>query len=120
MAYIDGLVVPVPSDRKDAYREKAAEIGRILVGHGAERVVEWWGVDVPHGTLTDFHRAVDAQEGEAIVLAWILWPSKHARDEGHAKAMADPRMQSPPDMPMDMKRMIFGGFELLFDIGATD
>jgi uncharacterized protein YbaA (DUF1428 family) len=117
MAYIDGLVVPVPSDKKDAYRDVASEIGKLLVEQGAERVVEWWGVDVPHGKVTDFYRAVDAQDGESLVFAWILWPSKEARDQGHARMMEDPRMQPRPDMPMDMKRMIFGGFELLFDTG---
>ena len=31
--------------------------------------------------------------------------------------MADPRMQPSPDMPMDLKRMIFGGFEVILDSG---
>jgi uncharacterized protein YbaA (DUF1428 family) len=30
--------------------------------------------------------------------------------------MADPRMKMPPEpMPMDPKRLIFGGFEVLLD-----
>ena len=119
MAYVDGFVVPVPQDKKDAYREMAAEVGKLFIEHGAERLVECWGDDVPHGKVTDFYRAVDAQDGESLVFAWILWPSRQARDEGQAKIMADPRIQPRPDMPMDMKRMIFGGFEVLLDIGET-
>jgi uncharacterized protein YbaA (DUF1428 family) len=30
--------------------------------------------------------------------------------------MEDSRMKMEPDMPMDPKRMIFGGFEVLLDI----
>ncbi|HEX4736296.1 MAG TPA: DUF1428 domain-containing protein [Allosphingosinicella sp.] len=116
MAYIEGFVIPVPQDKKDLYREMAAKVGELLIEHGAQRLVEAWGDDVPHGKVTDFHRAVDAQEGESVVFAWIVWPSKQVREEAHGKIMADPRMQ-PPDMPMDGKRMIFGGFETLLDIG---
>lgn len=117
MAYIDGFVVPVPPGKKEAYREMASETGKLFLEYGAERVVECWGDDVPHGKMTDFYRAVDAQEGEGLVLAWIVWPSKEAHDEGHEKARADPRMQPREDMPLDLKRMIFGGFEVIVDIG---
>ena len=117
MAYIEGFVVPVPRDKKDSYREMAAEVGKLLIEHGAQRLVECWGDDVPHGKVTDFYRAVDAKEDEGIVLAWIVWPSKQTREEAHRKIMADPRMQPRPEMPMDMKRMIFGGFEALLDMG---
>jgi uncharacterized protein YbaA (DUF1428 family) len=117
MAYIDGFVIPVPPGKKEAYREMAAEAGKLFLEHGAQRIVECWGDDVPHGKVTDFYRAVDAQEGEGLVFAWLVWSSKEARDEGSAKMMADPRMQPSPDMPMDLKRMIFGGFEVILDSG---
>ena len=117
MAYIDGFVIPVAPGKKDAYRALAEDAGKIFIEHGAQRVVECWGDDVPHGKVTDFHRAVAAEEGEGIIFSWIVWPSKAARDAGNAKIMADPRMQPSPDMPFDMKRLIFGGFEVLLDTG---
>jgi uncharacterized protein YbaA (DUF1428 family) len=117
MSYIDGFVIPVPAGKKDAYREMAKMAAEVFIDHGALRLVEGWGDDVPHGKVTDFYRAVDAQEGEGLVFSWIVWPSREARDEGSRKVMADPRMQPGPDMPFDMKRMIFGGFELLLDTG---
>jgi uncharacterized protein YbaA (DUF1428 family) len=120
MAYIEGFVVPVPNDKKDAYREVAATVAKSLLRHGALRLVEAWGDDVPHGKVTDFYRAVGAEDGENVVFAWISWPSKAARDEGHAKLMADPEMQPPSDMPFDMKRMIFGGFEIILDTDAGE
>jgi uncharacterized protein YbaA (DUF1428 family) len=118
MSYIDGFVVPVPPGKKEAYRELAAEAAKIFIEHGALRLVECWGDDVPHGKVTDFHRAVDAQEGEGLVFSWIVWPSREARDEGSRKVMADPRMKPGDDMPFDMKRMIHGGFELMLDTQA--
>jgi uncharacterized protein YbaA (DUF1428 family) len=118
MSYIDGFVIPVPEDRKDDYREMAAKIAPFFLEVGAERIVECWGDDVPHGKTTDFYGAVKAEEGERIVFAWVVWPSREARDAGAARMMADPRMQPPTDAPFDMKRMIFGGFETLLDVSA--
>src|SRR4051812_32340988 len=79
--------------------------------------VECWGDDVPHGKATDFYRAVAAEEGEGLIFSWIVWPSREAREAGNVKVMADPRMQPSADMPFDMKRLIFGGFEVLVDTG---
>jgi uncharacterized protein YbaA (DUF1428 family) len=42
------------------------------------------------------------------------------RSEAHAKMMEDPEFQPDPDMPFDMKRMIFGGFEIIVDTGEGE
>ena len=117
MTYIDGFVTPVAADvTEEAYRRFAAQAAPILREHGALRVVEGWGDDVPDGELTDFRRAVQAADGETVVFSWIEWPDRATRDAGMAKMMADPRMQ--PDvmpMPFDGRRMIYGGFRMLLD-----
>ena len=114
MTYVDGFVVPVPAGKKEAYREMAAVAATIFKEHGAIRVVECWGDDVPDGKVTDFKRAVDARAGETVVFSWIEWPSKAARDEGSKKVMSDPRLKKD-DMPFDGKRMIYGGFAVMLD-----
>jgi uncharacterized protein YbaA (DUF1428 family) len=117
MSYIDGFVIPVPAGKKQAYREVAAKAAPIFKEHGASRIVECWGDDVPDGKTTDFKRAVKAEAGETVVFSWIVWPSKAVRDEGNKKVMNDPRMKMGDDMPFDGKRLIYGGFEILLDSG---
>lgn len=116
MSYIDGFLAPVRAGvDADAYRVFAAKAAPIFREHGATRVVESWGDDVPRGQHTDFFRAVAAEEGETVVFSWIEWPDKATRDAGMAKVMADARMQPGDPMPFDGKRLIFGGFRTLLD-----
>lgn len=115
MTYVDGFVAAVPTENRDLYRKIAEEAASIFKEHGALRVVECWGSDVPRGKVTDFHLAVEAKEGETIIFSWIVWPSKEARDLGNEKVMNDPRM-TMDEAPFDAKRMIYGGFEVLLDI----
>ena len=83
--------------------------------HGALRVVEAWGDDVPDGKVTDYNRAVKAEDGENIVYSYVEWPDKATRDAGWEKIMADPSMKPSGDMPFDGKRMFWGGFEPILD-----
>ena len=115
MSYFEGFVIPVASDKKEAYREMAVKATAIFKEFGATRVVECWGDDLPDGKVTGFKLAVKAEAGENVVLSWIVWPSKAVRNEGNAKVMNDPRMQQFREMPFDGKRMFFGGFELMLD-----
>ena len=117
MSYIDGFVIPVRDDRKDEYRAHALKAAAVFKRHGAERVVECWGDDVPDGKTTDFKRAVAAQAGETVVFAWIVWPSKAVRDAASRAVMEDPALRPGPDLPFDGKRLIYGGFEPVVDVG---
>ncbi|WP_436810245.1 DUF1428 domain-containing protein [Sphingomonas sp. DT-204] len=109
--YTDGFLVPVMPENREAYRQMAAKAAGIFREHGAVRVVEAWGDDVPDGKVTDYKGAVLAENGENVVYSWIEWPSKEARNAGWEKVMADERMKPPAEMPFDGKRMIWGGFE---------
>lgn len=110
MRYIDGFVIPVPAANRQAFIEHARAADRLFMEHGATRVIEAWGDDVPDGATTDFRGAVKAEDGEVVVFAWIEWPDKATRDAGIKAAMADERMKAVPAMPFDGKRLIFGGF----------
>ena len=112
--YVDGYILPVPGANKDAYASLAQEMAGKFKEWGALRVVEAWGDDVPDGKVTDYKRAVKAEEGEAIVYSYVEWPDKPTRDAAWAKMMADESMKDQP-MPFDGKRMFWGGFTPMLD-----
>lgn len=122
MSYIDGFVIAVPNDNRQAFIDHAATGDSVFLELGALRVVECWGDAVPEGKVTDFRRAVQAKEGESVVFSWIEWPDKATRDAAMAKMqrgelMQDPRMDPAKNpMPFDGQRMIFGGFGPVVDL----
>ena len=117
--YTDGFVVPVPEAKREAYRELAAKMAKVFRQHGATRVVEALSDDVPHGKVTDFYRAVEAEDGEKVVFSFIEWPDKATRDEAWGKIMADESLKPEGDMPFNGQRMFWGGFEPIFDTAKT-
>lgn len=114
MSYVDGFVLAVPKANKEKYREMAEHFAGIFRDNGALKTIEGWEDDVPEGEVTSFGMAVKRQPDEAVVFAWVLWPSKEVRDAGMAK-MKEDMGETPPDMPFDGQRMIFGGFEVFVD-----
>ena len=113
--YADGFVVPVPEAKREAYRELAAKMAKVFLERGATRVVEAIADDVDHGEVTDFYRAVKAEDGETIVFSFIEWPDKASRDDAWQKIMADESMKPDGDMPFSGQRMFWGGFEKIVD-----
>jgi uncharacterized protein YbaA (DUF1428 family) len=112
--YIDGVLLAVPTARKEEYLRFSATTDPIFVEHGALRVIDTWGNDVRPGKRTDFLRATQAGDDETVVFGWMEWPSKDVRDAGWEKLRTDPRMAGL-EMPFDGKRMMFGGFVPILD-----
>ena len=112
--YVDGIVVPVPNDKRDDYARLAGKNAKVFREYGATRVIETLGDDVPHGKVTDFYRAVKAENGETIAFSFIEWPEKATRDQAWQKIMQDERMQHGGGL-FDGKRMFWGGFEVVID-----
>ena len=112
--YVDGFILAAPSDGQEAFTDFANTYDAIFMEYGAVRIIEAWGDDVPHGTQTDFFRAVQARDNENVAFSWIEWPDKATRDAGMKQAMEDPRMdpsnKDNPPMPFDGQRMVYGGF----------
>ncbi len=82
------------------------------------RVVEAIADDVKHGKVTDFYRAVKAEDGETVVFSFIEWPDKQTRDTAWEKIMADESLKPEGDMPFNGQRMFWGGFEPILDTAA--
>lgn len=116
--YIDGTVMPVPADKREAYTAASKKMAELFQEFGAISVVDCWGDSLPEGKVNDFHTAVLRKPEEAVVFSWINWKDKAARDAGWEKIMNDPRMQEfgPHTVGADMGRMIFGSFIPLVDV----
>ncbi len=93
MTYVDGFVAAVPKANKEAYLRTARAGAKMFMAWGATRVVE-------------------AKEDEAIVFSWTEYPDKATRDAVQKQMMENPEMGAM-QMPFDMGRMIYGGFETL-------
>ena len=117
--YTDGFVVPVPEGKKEDYRQLAAKMAKVFRQHGATRVIEAFGNDVPKGDVTDFYRAVKAEAGEGVVFSFIEWPDKATRDEAWKAIMADESLKPQGEMPFSPQRMFWGGFEPILDTAKT-
>ena len=114
-SYTDGFVVPVPEAKRDAYQALAAKMAKVFRQHGATRVIESIADDVKRGEVTDFYRAVKAEDGETVVFSFIEWPDKATRDEAWQKIMADDSMKPEGEMPFSGQRMFWGGFDKIVD-----
>src|SRR5262249_48190696 len=115
MTYVDGFVIAVPRSNKQKFIDHARVIDSVFLELGATRVLECWQDDVPDGKVTDFRRAVQAGDDEAVVFSWVEWPDKATRDLAMSRTndlmKTDDRINPEKNpMPFDGKRMIFGGF----------
>lgn len=112
MTYVNGAVIAVPTDNRQAYLELAQTMAAYFKSRGALRCVECWEQDVPGGEKTSFPMAVQKKDGESVVLAWIEWPSREVADRAMAEMAGNANLD---DMPFDGSRMIFGGFDIILD-----
>ena len=117
--YVDGIILAVSDDQREAYRELAGTAAKVFLEHGALRDLEAWGVDTPNGEVTSFPRAVQLADGESVVFSFVEWPDEATRNAGWEKVMADERMKpGAMEMPFDGKRMFWGGFTPIVAEGA--
>jgi uncharacterized protein YbaA (DUF1428 family) len=119
-SYADGFVVPVPTGKRDAYRELASKMAKVFRANGASRVVEAFADDVQHGKVTDFYRAVKAEDGESVVFSFIEWPDKATRDDAWKAIMADESLKPTGEMPFNGQRMFWGGFDKILDTAQSE
>lgn len=119
MRYVDGFVIAVPKISVKAYVAMAKKAGKIWREHGALEYRECLGDDLKVHCGLPFPRLVKLKPAETVVFSWIVYTSRSHRDRVNAKVMKDPRMNGICDaksMPFDMKRMSFGGFNVLVSV----
>ncbi len=116
--YVDGFVLVVPADKREAYK-KMATMGRdSWMKHGALSYYECRGDDMKQQEMGDmksraFTDMAGAKDGEEVWFSFITFNSKEHRDEVNAKVMEEMSQAAPDpnfEMPADMTRMAYGGF----------
>lgn len=115
--YVAGFVIPVPENKMKAYRKWAENGAALFREYGCLEIVESWEDNVPHGKHTDFHRAVNAIEGEKIVFTWQVWPDKATLEAAEARMRDDKRFEASGEIPFDSKRLILGCFKPIHVMG---
>jgi uncharacterized protein YbaA (DUF1428 family) len=117
MSYVDGYVLPIQQKHLQTYRKMAAMGRKAWMKHGAVDYKECIGDDLDAKWGTPFGRVMKLKPGETVVFAYIVFKSRAHRDRVNAKVMKEMAdMGGPPkDMPFDMKRMVYGGFQTLVE-----
>jgi uncharacterized protein YbaA (DUF1428 family) len=119
MPYVDGFVLAVPKKNLKAYARLAQKAGKIWKEHGALEFHECAGDDLKTKCGIPFPKLIKAKPNETVMFSWIVFKSRKDRDRVNAKVMKDPRlagMMDPGEMPFDVKRMAYGGFESIVDL----
>lgn len=119
MTCIQGFICAVPTARRAEFIDHAQKAAEAFHEQGCLAVVECWGDDVPSGAAVSFPAAVQAGPDETVVFSWYVWPSKDAHDAIMRAPPDDPRLNPRTNpMPFDGKRVIFGAFEPVLELGT--
>jgi uncharacterized protein YbaA (DUF1428 family) len=116
MPYVDGFVVVVPKKNVKTYVAMAKRCAPIFREYGALEFRECCGEDLDASMGVTFKKLTRAKRTETVFFSWIVYKSRAHRDRVNAKIMKDPRMLAicgPDDMPFDVGRMAYGGFEVV-------
>src|SRR5262245_49505860 len=109
---------PVPKKKLAVYRRMARKAGKVWRDHGALEYTECIADDVKPGKHTSFPQSVKLKAGETVVFVYIDYKSRADRDGINAKVMKDPGladMMDPKALPIDGKRMFWGGFKVMVE-----
>ena len=119
--YVDGFVLVVPKGKEAEY-QKMAEMGRdSWMKNGALQYFECKGNDLKQQEMGDektraYSEMTGAGADENVWFSFIIFESKEHRDEVNAKVMAEmgETFAEMPnfEMPTDMTKMAYGGFEV--------
>lgn len=118
--YIDGFVLVIPKGKEAEY-EEMAKMGRdSWMKHGALQYFECRGDDLKQQEMGDmksraFQEMAGASADDNVWFSFIVFNSKEHRDEVNAKVMqemSEMPMEEGFEMPNDMQKMAYGGFEV--------
>ncbi|HEY0908213.1 MAG TPA: DUF1428 domain-containing protein [Candidatus Paceibacterota bacterium] len=121
--YVDGFVLVIHKDKVAEYKKMARDGAKAWKKFGALDYKECMGEDLEIKGSADmpaplsFTQMAKAGPDETVWFSFITFKSKAHRNEVNAKVMAyfDKKYAGKTDvpMPMDTKRMAYGGFSVV-------
>lgn len=112
--YVDGFVLVIPKEKRAAYKKIAREASVVWKKFGALDYKECRADDMtPQFVTFTFPKMAKAKENEEVWFSYIVFKSKTERNKINKKVMAyfdEKNDGKNMDMPLDMKRMTYGGF----------
>ncbi len=122
--YVDGFVLVVPKGKEADYQKMAEEGRDLWMRHGALQYFECRGDDLKQQEMGDeksraFAEMAGVNDDENVWFSFIVFNSKEHRDEVNKKVIDEMnekyKDQSDFEMPTDMKKMAYGGFEVVVE-----
>ncbi len=116
--YVDGFLIPIPRKNVAAYKKLAQKACKVWMELGALEYRECIGEDLAQKMPATFPRLLGNKRGDTVLFSWIVYRSKAHRDAVNKKVMKDPRilaMMDPKNNPFDVKRMLYGGFQVIVE-----
>lgn len=122
--YVDGFVLVVPKGKEAEYQKMAEEGRDSWMRHGALQYFECKGDDLKPQEMgeeksRDYKDLTGAGDDENVWYSFIVFESKEHRDEVNKKVMEEMdeayKDASDFEMPADMKKMAYGGFEVVVE-----
>jgi len=115
--YVDGFVFVVSKKKMPAYLRLARTACKVWMEHGALEYKECVGDHLNLRCGRPFPRLMKLKRGETACFSWVAYKSRKHRDQVNRKVMKDKRIASlgAADMPFDMKRMSYGGFNAVVE-----
>lgn len=116
--YVDGFVLSVKREKLEEYKKFAKLGSKTWKKYGALDYKECMIDDAtPEGIMFPFPKMAKTKEDEILFFSYIVFKSRKHRDQVNAKVMKDPAMnpetnKDMKNMPFDMKRFAYGGFEV--------
>lgn len=116
--YIDAFVIPVAKKKVRDYVKLSKAAGKVWRELGALEYRECIGEQLGIQGMLSFPKGIRARKGETVFFSWIVYRSRAHRDRVNAKVRKDPRIAAMcrgVEMPFDVERMLYGGFEVAVD-----
>ncbi len=111
--YTDVYVMPVKAARIEDYQRFADASRKVWLAHGALSVTEYIADDAKPGVHTSFPQSVKLEPDEIVAIAVLTFRSREDCTRVKTAVFKDPLFASmgPDTIPVDGKRMFFGGFK---------